>query len=154
FETKTFRKLRVLHGHTSAVHAIAFSKKRQMASCSEDGTVKLWDISSWTPLDLPVEGKGQVYSVVFNNDGTLVAYGGHAAEVQLSDVQMQKSYVFPKVHTDDIRALAFNGNGDVLASGGSDSNVIFWDVASRQMIGDPQDADIGTIYGLVCAPNG
>jgi WD40 repeat protein len=155
WEAKTFRKLRVLHEHHAAVHALAFSRKGQMASCSADGTVKLWDISSWAYLDLPVEDKGQpVFSVAFNREGTLLAYGGGAAKIQLWDVQMQKSYVLPKVHDGSIRALVFNGKGDILVSGGTDTNLIFWDVASRQIIGEPHGDSRGGLYGLACAPSG
>jgi WD40 repeat protein len=65
------QKARTLRGHTGAVHAIAWGPDgRRLVSASDDGTVKVWDVSSGEEL-LTFRGKpGTPFtSVAFSPDG-------------------------------------------------------------------------------------
>jgi WD40 repeat protein len=64
-------------GHSGDVHSLAFSPARSLlATCGEDGTVRLWDYSADTP-DVQVLGRGPfggaVRAVAFTPDGRYMA---------------------------------------------------------------------------------
>ena len=53
----------VLHGHTGGIHGVAFSPTAPLlATCSEDGTVRLWDLAG-----------GAVRAMAFTPDGRYLA---------------------------------------------------------------------------------
>ena len=40
-----------LHGHNGPIYGLAFSPDRSLLlSCSEDGTIRLWSLQTWTCL--------------------------------------------------------------------------------------------------------
>jgi WD40 repeat protein len=66
-----------LAGHTGSVHGLAFSPSaRLLATCGEDGTVRLWSLTGSGPA-VPTIGPGPfggpVRSVAFTPDGRYLA---------------------------------------------------------------------------------
>jgi WD40 repeat protein len=64
---------------------VAFSPDcMSLASGSENGTVRLWDVPSRQPLGPPLSGhSGEVKSVAFHPDGQILVSGGSDATVGL-----------------------------------------------------------------------
>jgi WD40 repeat protein len=129
-------------GHESAVFKAAFSPdSRCLASCSQDHTVRLWQID---PLTAP-PGKGEegrvtrcqvlrghtdeVYAVAFHPDGTRLATAGRDGAVWLWDLGRGEDVVRLPGHKSYVWSLAFNKDGTTLASGSGDTTVRLWDTA-------------------------
>ena len=67
---------------------MAFSPDgKTLASGSNDGTVRLWDVATGRPIGEPLTGHtGLVYSVAFSPDGKTLASGSGDGTVRLWDV--------------------------------------------------------------------
>ena len=60
-----------LHGHNGPIYGLSFSPDRSLLlSCSEDGTIRLWSLQTWTCL---VNYK-VLCSLEINNSPLLVFY--------------------------------------------------------------------------------
>ena len=89
----------VLVAHSSAmrrdVNCVGFDPTgKKLVSCSDDGTVRVWDATTGEPIGSPLRGDKQVNCVAFSPDGDMLAAGDglsggfmEAGNVRLYDVQ-------------------------------------------------------------------
>jgi len=86
FSTTDGSLLRTFTGHTDVVKGVAFSSdNRTIASASLDGTIRLWDSVTGTPLQTLTTGVAN-YSVAFPPAGNLLASGSAGSRVDLWNV--------------------------------------------------------------------
>ncbi len=79
-----------LNGHTGEVRAVAFSPDgKNLASGSQDGSIKLWNISTGKPLGTFTAQKEQVWSVAFNPDGKTLASASQDGTIKIWQVLPQ-----------------------------------------------------------------
>ncbi len=146
----------VLSGHTGGVESVAFSRDgKTLASGSDDGTVRLWDVATHQQIGRPLTGHtGGVTSVAFSRDGKTLASGSDDGTVRLWDVathrQIGGPLTAPTTRAFVFRAVmsvAFSPDGKTLASSRLDGTVRLWDVldgtvrlwdvATHRQIGGP-----------------
>ncbi len=120
-----------LKGHRSWVTALRFLEGgTQLASSSNDGTIKVWDLALKTCLRTLVGHTKGIWSLACF-DQTIIS-GGEDGYLRLWDAQSGQCLKTFKGHVGWIRAVAFAPDGRTIASGGEDRTLRIWNVATGQ----------------------
>lgn len=87
------------------------------ATCSFDGTWRLWDVETGACLTEQEGHSRAVYSVAFHPDGSLCASGGLDAHSRVWDCRTGRNIMTFQGHVKAVLALDFSANGYHVASG-------------------------------------
>ncbi|TDD31703.1 hypothetical protein E1287_25445 [Actinomadura sp. KC06] len=129
-----------LTGHKGPLDSVAFSPDgTTLASCSMDGTIRLWDVTERTQITqlrrpLPDNDPNAAF-VVFSPDGTTLASdsGGDMASVRLWNVADWKQ--IGRLDALGARSAAFSPDGTILATADATGWITLWRMADRTTIG-------------------
>ena len=130
----TFHAATRVLGDSGGIRAVAISPdNRILAAGSEDGLVRLYDISNAkAPVFLSslTDHTDGVFGVVFSPDGHTLASGSADDTVRLWDVTDSRHPALLAAltgHTGNVRGVVFSPDGHTLASGSNDRTVRLWD---------------------------
>jgi WD40 repeat protein len=119
--------LKTLHGHTNWVWRVIKLDGTSIASCSEDNTIKIWDIESGELLHTFQENN-PVISLAFHYNTRQLICGNLTGEISIRTLtdnhKLQTIQTF-KAHTSIIRTIKFIDD-DIIATGGEDNKVKLW----------------------------
>ncbi len=107
--------------------------QRRIAAASEDGRIRLWDLTSGRLLWERRPGTGRLLSVTFSPRGDQVAASGEDRQVYLWESATGTLQEVLKGHTAQIHGLAFSPDGRWLASASDDRTVRLWDPQNGQL---------------------
>jgi WD40 repeat protein len=115
---------RPLQGHEMATRTAAFSPDRRwLATGSDEGAIRLWDLSPVDPTSrvLALDGhKGPVHGLAFSSDGRWLVSGAADGAVRLWRLTAEGAKpdrVFGEGRYGAIQSLALSPNGDWLVFG-------------------------------------
>lgn len=122
----------VLEGHQDYVTALAFSPDgATLASASNDGTVRLWDLRQPGAPPKVLYHSAGVNSLSFSQDGCTLASGSKDTLIHLWDLRTERVVPIGELegHESSVTSVAFSSDSRYLASGSYDKTVRVWDLA-------------------------
>lgn len=151
---------RLLRMSSSPVHAVAFSPiagSGQMITAHEDGTLRLWEVTTGGQIAVLTGHHAPVRALAFSPDATLLASGGGGAPddpaaILLWDLVSPGPIGRLEGHSGPVRTLAFSPDGTLLASGADDHTVRLWDLVSRTPIA-VLEGHSGAVWEVTFSPD-
>lgn len=148
----------LLSGYEAAIYDMAFSPDSALlASQGSDGKVRIWKISTGTPLTA-IDNYG--YRLIFSPDGSLLAFadGGKDRVIVWNIAEEKEEFALDILPGNGID-LAFSPDGSRLATanetfyGSTDDAVKVWDMVTGKQVGTLGKATLGSIT-LAWTPDG
>ncbi|UKZ82089.1 hypothetical protein TrVFT333_009873 [Trichoderma virens FT-333] len=126
--------LQTLEGHTDSVKSVALSADRkQLASGSNDATIKIWDTSTGTCIQTLKGHTKSVGSVAFLANGLQVVSGSQDGTIKIWNTTTGMCEKSLKGHTSKVESVAALLNSQV-ASGSDDKTIKIWDTATGMCV--------------------
>lgn len=126
------RDLATLRGHLGPVYHATFSPDMTtLASASQDGTVRIWDIPSGKIRFTLGDHADEVNWVCFSADGKLLASASDDHTARLWDPSTGRELATLRGHEREVYGVEFSPDQRWLVTAGQDRQIIFWDVATR-----------------------
>jgi WD40 repeat protein len=135
--------LHVLENHSGSVTRLSFSPDAMnLASASEDKTVKLWDVESGKLLQTAQEHLGFVHSMQFSPNGVKLAFASTESRqplfvrpcwnrIHIWDTRNARYTINHYFHSKPTTTLEFSPNGKQLASSSSETTFRLWNTERR-----------------------
>ncbi len=147
---------RVLRGHTAPVEQMRLSPDgKTIASGSNDGTIKLWDMASGSLLNTLRHPGGGTPSVAFHPDGKRLASGGWDGTVRIWDLETAAEVQRHEANG-VIGSTHFNREGSVLFTSELNNVIRYWDINSGQQLYEIHTEPPGSspeLYGMLLNPD-
>ncbi|WP_461256169.1 WD40 domain-containing protein [Treponema sp. R80B11-R83G3] len=117
-------------GHTH-VRSAAFSPdEKQILSCSDDYTIKLWDVANGREIKTFSGHTGNVLSAMFSMDGKQVLSSSADGSIRLWDAASGREINTFLGHEGFVYSVAFSPDGKQIISGSEDGTIKLWDTES------------------------
>ncbi|KAJ9085554.1 Transcription initiation factor TFIID subunit 5 [Entomophthora muscae] len=143
-----------LVGHSGPVYGLSFSSdSKHLISCSEDSTVRLWNMDSFTNLVCYKGHNYPVWDVDFAPLGVYFASASHDRTARLWSCEHISPLRIFTGHLSDVDVVRFHPNSRYIVTGSSDKTARMWDIqkgACVRVFTGHQSA----VYTLAISPDG
>ncbi len=124
-----------LDGHTSTVKALAIGPdRRQGASGSEDGEIRLWDLATGKLISAQKGHSERVTSIEYSTDGRYLLSGSWDNTCQLWDTQTFKVCATFRGHSDGVTGVSISPDNKFAVSSSFDGGVRVWEMDSGKCL--------------------
>ncbi|XP_022326421.2 transcription initiation factor TFIID subunit 5-like [Crassostrea virginica] len=134
-DDRTAADSKLLTGHSGPVYAARFSRDRKyLVSCSEDGTVRLWSLLTWTNLVCYKGHNHPVWDVEFSPYGHYFVSVGHDRTARLWATDHHVPIRIFSGHLSDMDCVKFHPNSNYIATGSNDRFIRLWDILNGNCV--------------------
>ncbi len=145
------KPIAVMSANSGTVWSVGFDKdSATVAMGVEDGTVRLWDLSSQNVKATFNAHRGIVWSARYSKNGELLATSGDDGFIKLWDPsksEVVRSYKHPNA----VRGMAFAHDNRILYAGDRDGTLRAWSLDSDKPLAEAQQT--GVIYSVAVSPD-
>ncbi|KAF9200476.1 hypothetical protein BGZ49_009305, partial [Haplosporangium sp. Z 27] len=125
------KPFQTLDHHNTTINQITYSRDgARIASASDDGYVRVWDVKTGTCIHTLEGHVGSVACVMYSPTGDQLASGGSDKSVRIWENESGKCISVLQGHTYDIISVVYSPKGDRIASCNSGNLVRLWNVAT------------------------
>lgn len=112
---------------------------RRTITCSEDGSLRVWDLESGKQEGENWEDKdsGTMWAIALSPGGKEVASGSDDGIVRLWDIETGKVTARWTGHGSEVASICWSPDGGQVVSGSSDGTARMWNVESGETILEP-----------------
>jgi WD40 repeat protein len=136
------------------VSAVTFSADGKLAAAAgHDGTVWLWDTSSWDEVAQWHSVGTKYASILFLPGDVELATGGHSGRIDIWNVTTAKQARPFHGHIDCVSFMALSGDGRTLATSSWDRSIKLWDSGTGRELRTLYRAD-KWMYTVAFSPEG
>ena len=137
-----------LRGHSDWVRSICITKDDlRLVSCSNDKTIRIWDVHSTECIQILRGHTDGVRSVCISNDGYQIISGSEDMTVRLWDLQTGSPIRILRGHENWITCVCTLPETKQILSASSDKTVKLWDVYTTPML---RSFDHGNSIPVLC----
>ncbi|XP_054168108.1 transcription initiation factor TFIID subunit 5-like [Oppia nitens] len=127
--------IKILAAHSGPVYAVSFSPSRDLLlSCSEDSTIRLWSLFTWTNICCYKGHCFPVWDIKFSPHGFYFASASHDRTARLWATDQYNPLRLFAGHISDVDCIQFHPNSNYVATGSTDRSVRLWDVLNGQCV--------------------
>ncbi|KAI9292158.1 WD40 repeat-like protein [Neoconidiobolus thromboides FSU 785] len=128
-------EFKLLIGHSGPVYGISFSPcSRYLISCSEDGTVRLWNTLTFICLACYRGHNYPIWDVDFSPNGTYFVTASHDRTARLWSTEHTSPLRIFAGHISDVDCVKFHPNGRYVATGSTDKTARLWDISTGSCV--------------------
>ncbi|XP_013419666.1 TAF5-like RNA polymerase II p300/CBP-associated factor-associated factor 65 kDa subunit 5L [Lingula anatina] len=143
-----------MRAHSGSVYGTAFTAdSKYLLSCSEDKSVRLWDLDTYNNVALYRGHSYAVWDIDTSPSGSFFASCSHDRTVKLWAVDRTYPLRTFVGHTMDVDCVKFHPNCNYVATGSGDKSVRLWSVQEGKCVRLMQ-GHRGSIYSLAFSPDG
>lgn len=135
------KHVKISEAHHGAITAVTFPKDSsdRFATCSEDGTVVMWDLSDYSVLCKGSHRDGGIPTCIDFALECLVT-GWSDGKVRCFDGETgQLLWELADVHKGGVSALCVSHNQRFFMTGGVEGSVRIWDIKSRELVSNMKE---------------
>ncbi|KAF8840902.1 WD40 repeat-like protein [Paxillus ammoniavirescens] len=142
-----------MSGHTGLICRIAYLPGgKRVVSCSDDKTVRIWDVEKGEQEGTSMVHEGCVYALAVTKDGKRILSGGEDKRITMWDVKTYERIEEWAGHTGRIRCIALSPDDRLAASGDWDDKLMIREMKSGDI---KHSIDTGNfVWSLCFSPNG
>ncbi|ETO29106.1 NB-ARC domain-containing protein, partial [Reticulomyxa filosa] len=130
-----FGEYAYLNGHLGDVNGIGVSPDcSKIVSCSNDKTIRIWDLSSGRQLQALEGHKEGIHAAQFSPDGSKIVSGSSDQTIQIWNLSSNQPVQLLEGHSDNVNEVQFSPDGSKVISCSTDRTIRIWDLLSGQHI--------------------
>lgn len=118
----------ILRGHTDCVNSVNFSSNgKYLVSCSNDNTVRVWEVCSGRCIRTLKGHEGPVYSASFSIDDKRIVSASADRTIRIWDAETGSCKRIINGHQNVIKSVSLSFDGKRILSSSWDNTIRLWD---------------------------